>query len=192
MEPDQPTPAPEPAPPTYAERLKALLERPGLIEDIFAHMANGGSLIDLAQAWDVRYNDLAWWVTAEKERAQIWTRGCQLGDEWLRAALLREAKLIARADIRDAYDEHGRLLPMKDMPEHLARAIASVEVDELFEGVGKDREQVGVTKKVKFWNKDKMVETLGKQVGLFNPIQKHHVSDKLEDLVAGSKDQSAA
>lgn len=178
----------------YGERLKATLERPGLIDDVFAHMANGGDLIGLSQTLDIRYSDLAAWLMADKERAQHWTRACQAGDEWLRAKLLREAKMIASVDIRDIYNEDGSMKAPKDWPEHIARAIAAVETDELWgrKEDGPGREQIGWTKKVKFWNKDKMIIDLGKQVGLFNPVQKHLVSERLEDLVAGSHDQPAA
>lgn len=43
------------------------------------------------------------------------------GDE----ALALEA-LSARADIRELYDEHGKLLPIKDWPDTIARCVKSV------------------------------------------------------------------
>lgn len=175
----------------YADKLKAILERPGLIDEACDFVSGGGSLIDLAQSWDIRYNDLAKWLNADKERAMKMAVAVDAGNEWLRNALLREAELIARFDIRKVYNEDGSIKQPKDWPEEIARAIAAVEVDELFEGAGKERQQVGWTKKVKFWSKDRMIETLGKQVGLFNPVQKHHVSTSLEDLVAGSKESAA-
>jgi hypothetical protein len=47
------------------------------------------------------------------------------------------------------------------------RAIAGVEVTEEFEGRGAERKSVGFTKKVRFWEKTKALELLGKHLGIF-------------------------
>jgi len=53
------------------------------------------------------------------------------------------------------------------MPPHVRRAIASVEIEEVWEGSGADRVQSGELKKVKFWPKHTGLELLGKHVKLF-------------------------
>lgn len=86
--------------------------------------------------------------------------------------VIRELKLLAFSDPGDAYDENGRLLPMDQMPPHIRRAIAGVEVEELFEGRGQDRERIGDLVKVKWWNKPQTLEMLGRHLKMF--------TDKLE------------
>lgn len=74
--------------------------------------------------------------------------------------VLREAALIALADIREAYDDQGRLLPPHLMPEQIARAIQAIETDE-----GPDGETR--TRRVRFCDKLKGIELLGKNLALW-------------------------
>ncbi|MFB1482259.1 terminase small subunit [Corallococcus sp. RDP092CA] len=77
--------------------------------------------------------------------------------------VLRELLLIARTDIGDAFSPTGALLPLKEMPAHLRRAISSIEVEQLtVEG-----EAIGTVAKVKLWDKPKSLELLGKHLRLF-------------------------
>jgi hypothetical protein len=50
-------------------------------------------------------------------------------------------------DKRDIYDEKGCILPPHEWPEHVAKTVAGIEVDEI---KGPDGEIIGVTKKVTF------------------------------------------
>lgn len=84
-----------------------------------------------------------------------------------RSEILRELKRIALADIGGAFDSEGRLLPIHQMPEEIRRTISGVEVDQLFDGEGPDKYQAGDTVKVKFWDKPKSLELLGKHLKLW-------------------------
>lgn len=81
--------------------------------------------------------------------------------------VLRELQTFGHLNPKEMFDEEGRLLHPKDMPDHVARAIASFEVEKLFEGKGDEREQIGTVTKVKLWNKPQGLELLGKHVQLF-------------------------
>jgi len=84
--------------------------------------------------------------------------------------VIRELAYIAFSDIRKAYTETGELKDVKKIPLGTARAIAGLEVDELFEGVGRERIQIGVTKTIKLWSKPDALVALGKHLGLFKEI----------------------
>jgi hypothetical protein len=47
--------------------------------------------------------------------------------------VLQEAAVIAFYDPRQAFDERGSLKPLHEIPEHVARAISSVEILEEYE-----------------------------------------------------------
>jgi phage terminase small subunit len=98
--------------------------------------------------------------------------------------ILRELSRIGYSDIRAIYNENGTVKHPTEWPEDLARAIASIEVEETFEGYGEDRVWTGYTKKVKFWPKNHGLELLGKHKVLFT--EKRVVEGKLtlEDIVA--------
>lgn len=102
--------------------------------------------------------------------------------------LLREALRIATADVGLAFNPDGSLKAIHDIPEDIRRAISGFEVEELFAGNGKDRLQIGTLKKVKFWSKDKNIETLMKHKGLFGEDnkQKNEALTSLLGLIDGS------
>lgn len=98
--------------------------------------------------------------------------------------VLQELTRMAWVDIGEAFDEQGVLKPIHDIPEDVRRAIVSIEVDELWEGTGKDREQVGVTRKVRFADKKGSNELLGKYLKMFIDQIEHSASGTLADLLA--------
>lgn len=104
--------------------------------------------------------------------------------------ILEELLRLARVDIAGAYDKDGKLLPVHMMAEDVRRAIASIDVFEEFEGVGRDREYVGDTKKLKFYDKTKALELLGKHLKLFTDVTEHKGKLTLEELVVEAQKKS--
>lgn len=93
--------------------------------------------------------------------------------------VLRELRRIALCDIGGAFDEDGKLKAIKDMPEDVRRAISAVETEELWEpqldDAGHKRmEHTGDVRKVKFWEKTKALEQLGRYLKLF--VDKQEIS----------------
>lgn len=74
---------------------------------------------------------------------------------------------IAFADIRKLYDEHGNLKPIHELDDDTAAALAGIEVEEIYAGRGDEREQIGMVKKVRRYDKPKALELLGKHLALF-------------------------
>lgn len=63
--------------------------------------------------------------------------------------ILARTAMIARADARALFDEHGNLRPMSELDEEEAAAVAGIETLEEFDGTGKDRKKVGDVRKVR-------------------------------------------
>lgn len=82
------------------------------------------------------------------------------------ARVLLELKRMALADLGDAFDAEGRLLPLKDMPEDVRRCIASIETEELFDGKGPDSVATGRIRKIKLWSKTDSAKMLAQHLGL--------------------------
>lgn len=85
--------------------------------------------------------------------------------------VLRPLAEIAETDILGAFNEDGTFKQLKDIPAHLRRAIASIEVEEMF-GVK------GRVVKLKLWPKVQALDLLGKNQKLW--------TDKL-DLTSDGK-----
>lgn len=104
---------------------------------------------------------------------------------------MAEIGRVAHADIIDLYDTNGAMKPVRDIPQDLRRAIAAIEVDELFEwrGEGKERTQVliGYTRKVKFWNKPDALQLEGRHLKLFTDKVEHDLTDGLADALAAAR-----
>jgi phage terminase small subunit len=101
------------------------------------------------------------------------------------ADVVLELRRILTTDILDALNDDGTFKPVKDWPVDLRRAVASIEVDELFEGAGEERTQVGWTRKVKLWSKTDGAQQLMRHLGGFELDNKQKEKSYLE-LLMGS------
>lgn len=86
--------------------------------------------------------------------------------------VLRELFLIATCDIGEAYGDDGKLKPIKEIPPHVRRAMSSIKVFDEFEGFGREREKIGETTEVRFWNKNDALDKLGRHFKLFTDVVK--------------------
>lgn len=89
--------------------------------------------------------------------------------------VLQEEACLAFSDPRKFYDQDGNLLAPHELPEEVARSIASFEVIELKGG--------GTKYKYRTWDKGKSLERIGRHLGIFNDKLKLGVS--LEDVLRG-------
>jgi len=174
--------------PSLKERTAGRLEHPDTLDTIVGHIAEGGTLIQLCRTWDVRFSDVFKWIRADEARAEEYQAALDAREEWTVDAILTELRCMATVDIRKAFSDDDTLLPMSQIPDDVAKALKSVQVDDLFDGYGKDKERIGRTAKAQFWDKQKALELWGRTLEkrrLF--VEKHEVEHKvpLEELVAG-------
>lgn len=87
--------------------------------------------------------------------------------------VVNELARVAFSDIGKAFGPDGQLLPLHEMPPEARAALAGVETEELFEGKGEERVQVGLGRKVRHWDKVKALELLGKHLGMFRDRLEH-------------------
>jgi len=85
--------------------------------------------------------------------------------------ILEEVKHAAFLDPLDLFSDDGKLLPLKQMPEAARRAIAGIEVEEIWSGTGKDRVQIGVLKKIKLVSKEGTLTLAGRHLKMFTDKQ---------------------
>jgi phage terminase small subunit len=81
--------------------------------------------------------------------------------------VIAEYAKLSFLDIRKAFDEEGRLKPIHEIDDETIAAIAGIEVEELYEGRGEDREHVGRLHKIKLSDKRAALDSLAKHLGIF-------------------------
>lgn len=99
--------------------------------------------------------------------------------------ILNEIRRVATFDPRKLFDEHGNMRPIHELDDDTARAIASVEVAELFGGESKQeggRTIIGLTKKIKAWDKNAALSNAARILGLNDDTLKVK-ADPLDDLL---------
>lgn len=165
-------------------RTERVLTEPNLIDVIEHHVQMGGSLIDLCRMWSIRYADVLAWVRFDPERETRYEQALKDRDEWVFERVLSEVRALATSDIRELYDEQGRLKTPDQWPESVARAVQAVEVKEEVDPETGSVE--AYTKRVRLWDKQKAIETMLKVMGRLVERQHHTGEVKLEDVIVGS------
>ena len=155
-------------------RTEDLRTDPATMVTIVQRIAAGGTLVELSREWDVPYSDLATWIAAEPDRQKRYDIALDFRKDFLGELVISGIRTIADVDPVDAYDKHGKLLPIRKMPAHVRRAIQGIDTDTL-----------GV-KKLKFVPREKAIELLGRYLKMFTDKIEHSHKVTLEDLVSGS------
>lgn len=78
----------------------------------------------------------------------------------------KEMACIGHFDPGELYDASGNLIPIHRLPEHVRRAIASVDTEHRTEGRGEDRQTI-TTQKIKIIDKNTALANIGKHLGMF-------------------------
>lgn len=168
------------------ERIARIINEPDILDVICGHVANGGTVIQLAKTWDVPASTIYNWIRKDADRSKRYDQSIVDRKEWLVDRLHQEMHALSVSDIRNVYDSSGNLLPIHEWPESVSVAVQSVETQELFEGEGRDKTQVGVTRRVKFWDKNKSLEQLAKLHKLLADSVEHTGQVTLADLILES------
>lgn len=147
------------------------MSSPDFLDLLCSHVSMGGSAIDFCSMHECRYDEVIRWIYGDKARGDQYNGALDARGEWTIQRVLLELKRMSTVDVRGAYNENGTLKDIKLLSPELAACIASIEVDEIFEGSGPDRTWTGYTRKVKFWDKNSALDKLAKTLALF--VERH-------------------
>lgn len=79
--------------------------------------------------------------------------------------VLSELYYLIAFDPLDVFESNGCVRDIKDIPKEVRKTIASIEIFEEYSGKGSKndpKEFIGYTKKIKFWDKARAIETLAR------------------------------
>ena len=164
-------------------RLQRLTQQVNFIDVICENISCGSTLVELADLYDLNYGKLSLWISSDSGRRSAVAAAIQIRTEWGQDVIIRELKRIAYADVREMFHEQGALKAARDWPSEAARSVASVKTKELFDNEGNE---IGEMNEIKFYDKLKALELLGKNLKMFTEKHEHGLSKSLEDLLAQS------
>ncbi|WP_027854689.1 terminase small subunit [Marinobacterium litorale] len=107
---------------------------------------------------------------ALKNKAHIGARIAVLREERCKRTqidadyVLQRHREIDEMDVIDIMDDDGGLLPVRQWPKVWRQFISGMDVSELFDGRGDEKAIVGVMKKIKWPDKIRNLELMGKHV----------------------------
>jgi len=90
--------------------------------------------------------------------------------------ILDECMRIAFVDVTEAFDEHGNLKPLSELPLDVKKAISGIDIETRSIG-SEEFPEVSTTKKLRFWSKDKHLELLGKYLKIWTEVHEHRGKD---------------
>ena len=73
---------------------------------------------------------------------------------------------MLEADIADIIDDNGSYLPILQWPKIWRQMLAGIDVQELFEGSGSSKRKIGNVLKIRFIDRLKALELIGKHVNI--------------------------
>ncbi len=73
---------------------------------------------------------------------------------------------IDQMDLLDILDDDMSIKPLSKWPKVWRQSLSGFDIAEMFEGVGKERDLIGLMKKIKWPDKVKNLELLGKHVNV--------------------------
>ncbi|MCH7312898.1 terminase small subunit [Acinetobacter sp. ANC 3882] len=140
------------------------------------------------EAVDFKTRQYAWEVL---QREEVQERIAYLNTQRLNRVdvdadyVLKRLVEIDKMDVLDIMDDNYCLKPIGDWPPIWRQYVSNIENTEEFEGRGDDKSQTGWLKKIKWPDKVKNLELLGKHiaVGAFREKIEHDLADPLKELL---------
>ena len=96
--------------------------------------------------------------------------------------VLQETAKLAFFDIRKMFDKNGKPLDISQLDDDTAAALVGLDVQDVYEFNGDEKQFVGYIKKYKMSDKLRALELLGKHLGTWEPQNKQQTA--VEDLTA--------
>jgi len=90
--------------------------------------------------------------------------------------VLAEYAKLGFFDPRKLFNADGSPKEITDLDDDTAAVLAGLEVNEIYEGVGENRQFVGYTKKYKLADKKGALDSMAKHLGMF--VEKHELFGK--------------
>jgi phage terminase small subunit len=89
---------------------------------------------------------------------------------------------IDQMDVLDIMDDDMAIKPVSEWPKVWRQYLSGFDLAEMFDGRGEQREMIGILKKIKWPDKVKNLELLGRHFGMFKDKVEHSGEIKTPEL----------
>ena len=89
---------------TLYERESLFFQDPDCMKKIYRHVANGGSVIDLANLHGIRYCDIMWFIRSTKANTETYEQALRDRKEWTIERALKELHDIVDTESEQTMD----------------------------------------------------------------------------------------
>lgn len=157
---------------------KVWLEDPLTLESVLVAIANGASLVEICEGKELVYSLVVKWFTDDPVRKEMYELAIESGKDRMRKEVLHEIRALSMSNMQDAFDEHGNMKMLHTMPDHVGKAVKQILVRR-----GKDgKDEISL----KFTDKVKALELLGKELGMFKNTTQIEAGESLAGLIEDS------
>lgn len=151
-----------------------LVNDPQFLKQVLDFIANGGELAEFCLLHDLSFSATLTFLRQTVERRDLYERALDDKDQWTINKVRKDLRDLASANLADMFDSDGKLLPIQSFPDSLKRAITGIKIS-------KDG-----SAEIKFVDKTKLLEMLGRSAGMFKDKVEHSGKVTLESLVDAS------
>jgi phage terminase small subunit len=102
-----------------------------------------------------------------------------------RERILQEYSRLAFSNLKNFFNDDGTMKLLNEIDEDSIRAIAGLEVEQIFKGGNKSKEVTGLLKKIKIADKKGALDSLARIKGMFVDKIEHSGKITIDDLVNG-------
>ena len=172
---------------------QARLAQPGAIDEVCAAITAGSTLVAWCREQALLTSLVAAWIELDDTRRKRYRDALEVRERHHKDEIIEQLRAMITSDITQAFNDDGTLKPLSEIPVGVRHWIAGMEIEEMFEGRGENRTQVGILRKIKLHDKVRSIELLMRNLKML--VEKLEVDGKLSiaDLIAaGAKPRDAA
>jgi len=163
---------------------------PGAIDIVCASITAGSTLAAVCRDADVIFQLVAAWIELDEARRKRYAEAIEIREQHHKDEIVEQLRNMVTSDMITAFNDDGTLKPLHEIPVGVRQWIAGMEVEELFEGRGESRKQVGILRKIKFYDKTRNIELLMKNLKMLVE-QVEHKGLSLADLIGNPAKEPA-
>lgn len=161
------------------EREAELYTNTEWLSSICDHIAHGGSLIELCHSLGVSHVRILKKIQEDKELRSKYNDAILSRDETTKERILNDLRSISYFNVSKLFDESGVMIHPSQWPKDASIAVLSIDIQDIYS----KNEKLGEVVKVRFHDKLKSIELLGKQMSMFAQKVEHSGKLTIEDNI---------